>query len=167
MPKIATLVLVVMCMALYSLPMSAQLIPHGNVYAGVAYGNSDIVTANRMDLKGWNGSAEAIVFPHVGVVADISGFYRAGITQYNILFGPRLSINVGKLRPFVHAMAGIQKVKLSGTGYSPVAYDFGGGVDYKFLRVFAWRLQADYTHTHYLSAEQNDVRASTGFVFRF
>ena len=167
MSKTAIVVLVVMCMALFSLPMSAQLIPHGNAYVGVAYGNSDIVTANRMDLKGWNASGEAIVFPHVGVVADVSGFYKPGITQYNILFGPRLSMNFGKLRPFVHGMGGIQRVKLSGTTYSPVAFDFGGGVDYKFLRIFAWRLQVDYTHTHYLSAEQNDVRGSTGFVFRF
>jgi len=165
--KIAAVVLAVLCLVLFALPASAQLIPHGNAYVGVAYSNSDIVTANRKDLKGWNASAEAIVFHHVGLVADVSGFYRPDITQYNILLGPRISMNFGKLRPFVQGLVGIQKVKLSGTNYDPIAYDFGGGVDYKFLKVFAWRVQADYVHTHYLSAEQNDVRASTGFVFRF
>lgn len=167
MSKIAAVVLAVGCMVLCSLPLSAQLIPHGNVYVGVAYGNSDIVTANRKDLKGWNASGEAIIFPHLGVVADVSGFYRTDVRQYNILFGPRLSASVGKFRPFVHGLFGVQKVNLSGTSYQPIAYDFGGGVDYKFLRIFAWRLQADYVHTHYLSASQDDIRGSTGLVFRF
>jgi hypothetical protein len=147
--------------------MTAQLIPHGNAYAGVAYSDSDIVTANRMGLKGWNGSAEAIFFPHVGVVADISGFYAPDVKQYNFLFGPRVAISIGKFRPFVHALFGIQKLNLGGVSYSPFAEDVGGGVDYKLMRAFSWRVQADYVHTNYLSAQQNDVRVSTGLVYRF
>jgi hypothetical protein len=168
--KTVAAVLGFLCLALFSLPMSAQLIPHGNVYVGAAYSTSNIVV-NRYDFKGWNASAEVIPFSrfqYIGVVVDGSGFYRAGITQYNLLLGPRVAVSFGKFRPFVQAMAGVQRVTSSGTSYNPVAYDLGGGVDVKLpFRNFSWRLQADYVHTHYLSATQNDGRASTGIVWRF
>jgi hypothetical protein len=54
-----------------------------------------------------------------------------------------------------------------GATASPFAGGAGGGVDYKVFHNFSWRLQADYIRTHYLNASQNNVRASTGLVFRF
>jgi hypothetical protein len=168
--KTAAAVLALVCLALFSIPMSAQLIPHGNVYAGVSYSQSTYVI-NTQSYRGWNGSGEAIPFArytHLGFVLDASGFYRSGITQYNFLLGPRLAVTFGKWRPFVHAMGGIQRVSSSGNTYNPVAVDIGGGTDYKiFFKNFSWRLQGDYLRTHYLSATQNDYRASTGLVWRF
>ena len=174
MSKIAAAVLAFAGLFLFSIPMSAQLIPHGNVYGGVSYGQFYDVT-NKQSYRGWNASAEAIPFarfPHLGLVFDASGFYRNNsfgrITQYNYLGGPRLSATFGKFRPFVHAMGGIQRVNSNGTNYRPVAVDVGGGVDYKlFFKNFSWRLQGDYIRTHYASATQNDYRASTGIVWRF
>lgn len=150
--------------------MSAQILPRGNVYAGVSYGRfTDVV--NQQSYRGWNGSAEDLPFvrlPHLGVVLDASGYYRSGVTQYNLLLGPRLSANFGKWRPFVQAMGGAQRVKSAGNTYTHVGIDFGGGADYKlFFKNFSWRVQGDYIHTHYLSANQNDYRASTGIVWRF
>jgi hypothetical protein len=169
-PKIAATGLAVMCLLLFALPMSAQLIPHGNVYIGAAYGKSDVVT-NRYSFRGWNGSAEFIPlsrFPHIGLVADGGGLYRSGITQYNILGGVRLSYSFGKARPFVHGLAGEQRVNSNGNHYQSTAWDLGGGLDYKlFFRNFSWRVQADYVHANYLSAQEGEVRASTGLVFRF
>jgi hypothetical protein len=170
--KTAAVLLALVCLSLFSIPMSAQLIPHGNVYAGVSYGQFvDVIPVNRQSYRGWNGSAEFIPFArfsHFGLVADASGFYRTGITQYNFLGGPRLSARFGKWRPFVHVLAGVQRVNTSGNLYQPTAVDFGGGVDYKlFFKNFSWRLQGDYVHTHYLSANQNAYRASTGIVWRF
>jgi hypothetical protein len=159
-----------MCLTLFAMPVSAQLIPHGNVYLGAAYARSDIVI-NKYDFKGWNGSAEVIPFPrfsYAGLAFDASGFYRAGITQYNFLLGPRLAVSYGKWRPFVHVMAGLQRVTTDGNHYNPVAVDFGGGVDYKlFFKNFSWRLQGDYVHSRYLSASEGEARASTGIVWRF
>ena len=55
-----------------------------------------------------------------------------------------------------------------GPGENAGAVDVGGGLDYKLpFRNFSWRVQGDYVHTRYLSAEQNDVRGSTGIVWRF
>jgi hypothetical protein len=159
--KTAATVLAFVCLMLLSMPMSAQLVPHGNAYLGATYADS------------YDASAEAIPlsrYSFVGLVLDGSGFYNKtnGITQYNILLGPRLAHTFGKWRPFVHAMAGIQMVTVNQVKYHPLAIDFGGGADYKLpFRNFSWRLQADYLRTHFLSAYQNDVRASTGIVFRF
>jgi hypothetical protein len=167
-----TLATVLALLSLMLLPttLKAQLIPSGNVYAGVAYADSvDVV--NRLTFRGWDGSVE--VFPlhritYLGIVLDGSGLYRTGVQQYNIVIGPRVSMNFGKWRPFAHAMGGIQKTNSSGTTFHPVAVDIGGGVDRKLpFRNFSWRLQFDYVHTHLLSANQNEYRGSTGIVWRF
>lgn len=150
--------------------MSAQLIPHGNVYAGVSYGEFTEVV-NKQSYRGFNGSAEAIPFPrfsHFGVVLDGSGYYRTGVTQYNFVLGPRFAVTFGKWRPFVHAMGGIARVNSSGIIYRPPIVDVGGGVDYKiFLKNFSWRFQGDVMRSHYASANQYDYRGSTGIVWRF
>src|SRR5438477_5545560 len=57
--KIAAAFLAFVGMMLFSLPMSAQFIPRGNVYLSAAYASSVDVTT-RYDFKGWNASAEAI-----------------------------------------------------------------------------------------------------------
>ena len=43
----------------------------------------------------------------------------------------------------------------------------GGGIDYKIIRPVAWRFQGDYVQTRFFGATQNNVRISTGIVFRF
>ena len=170
MSKVATAGLALICLTFLAMPMSAQLIPHGNIYVGGAWGKSDFVL-DRDTFKGWNASIEAIPFHRfsfVGVVFDGSGLYRPGITQYNLLGGVRVAATFAKWRPFVHVLGGIQKLKSDGVSYQPTEVDFGGGLDYKLpFRNFSWRLQADYAHTRLLSASQNHVRASTGIVYRF
>ena len=170
MPKIAAAVLAFVCLALFSIPASAQLLPRGNVYGGVSYGQlTDVI--NKQSYRGWEGSAEDLPFarfPHLGFVLDANGYYRSGVTMYTGLFGPRLSTTYGKWRPFAHAMAGVRHINANHFVYNPIALDFGGGVDYKLpFKNFSWRLQGDFVHGHYASAVQNDFRASTGIVWRF
>jgi hypothetical protein len=65
-------------------------------------------------------------------------------------------------------MVGVRHLDSSGFTYNPLALDFGGGVDYRLpFKNFSWRFQGDYMHTHYLSATQNDCRASPVIVWRF
>lgn len=173
MSKTAVVTLAFLALLLLSLPMSAQLIPSGNVYAGVSYGQLTNVVqgVNTQSYRGWNGSAEFIPlarYSHFGLVADGSGFYRTNLTQYNAFGGLRAATTFGKLRPFVHVMGGIRRINSSGIIYTAPAYDIGGGIDYKlFFKNFSWRLQGDYMHSHYLSANQDDYRVSTGIVWRF
>jgi len=171
--KSAAVVLAFVGCMLFSIPMSAQfngLLPNGNVYAGVSYAQlTDVI--NKQSYRGWNGSFEALPFtrfPRIGLVIDGSGFYRTGVKQYNIFGGPRISANVGRWRPFIHGMAGVRHLNSNGTIYTPLTIDIGGGADYKLpIKNFSWRLQGDYMHSHYSSANQNDYRASTGIVWRF
>jgi hypothetical protein len=172
--KTAAAVLAFVCLILFAIPMSAQLLPNGNLYGGVSYGQfTDVI--NQQSYRGWNGSAEAFPtarFPRLGVVVDASGFYRSDshgkITQYNFLLGPRYSANFGRWRPFVHALGGIQLLNSSGITYNPVVVDAGVGVDYKLrFKSFSWRMQADGMRTRYASNTQYDYRASTGLVWRF
>jgi len=170
-PKIAAALLVLVCLALFSIPMSAQLLPRGNVYAGVSYSPQLTDVVNKQSYRGWEGSAEALPFvrfSHLGFVVDGSGYYRSGVKQYMGVFGPRLSTNFGRWRPFIHGMAGIRHINSNGFVYNPIAIDIGGGVDYKlWFKNFSWRLQGDFVHGHYASANQNDYKASTGIVWRF
>ena len=170
MSKTAAVVLAFLSLTLFTTKSKAQLIPSGNVYAGVAYADSvDVV--NRFTFRGWNGSVEALPlrrFSYLGIAFDGSGFYRTGVQQYNFLGGPRLSVSYGKWRPFVQVMGGTQRTTSGGTTHSAVAIDAGGGVDRKLpFKNFSWRLQFDYMHTHLLSANQNGIRGSTGIVWRF
>ncbi len=173
MSKTAAVVLAFLSLTLVATTSRAQLLPSGNVYVGAAYGDSvDVI--NRYTFRGWNASVEDFPFsryPHVGVVLDGSGFYRLGVQQYQAFLGPRLSFNYGKWRPFVHIMGGVQRTTSDGFTHNPIAEDAGGGVDRKFqflfMKHFSWRLQFDYMHVHLLSATQNDIRGSTGLVWRF
>jgi hypothetical protein len=153
-----------------TIPLSAQILPAGNAYAGVSYAQlTDVV--NKQAYRGWNASVEDIPFArllHLGFVLDASGFYRTSVTSYNAFLGPRVATNLGRWRPFAQAMAGIRHVNSEGTISNPVTIDIGGGVDYRLrFKNFSWRLQGDYMHSHVLSAYQNDYRASTGLVWRF
>ena len=170
MSRLAAAVLAFAGFLAFSVPMSAQLLPSGNVYAGVSYGSLTNVVV-RQSYRGWNGSFEDVVFsnhPHLGFVLDGSGFYRSGINLYNFLGGARLSTTYGRWRPFAQAMGGDRHINSSGFLTNQWLVDFGGGVDYKLsFRNFSWRVQGDYMYSHFLSANQNDFRASTGIVWRF
>jgi len=171
--KTAAAVLAFAGFILFSIPTSAQfnkLLPNGNVYGGVSYGQlTDVI--NQQSYRGFEGSFEALPFtrfPRLGLVADGSGYFRTGVTQYVFVGGPRVSVNFGRWRPFVHAMAGIRHINSYSFVYNPIAVDVGGGLDYRLgFKNFSWRFQGDYLHGNYGSAQQNDYRASTGIVWRF
>jgi hypothetical protein len=174
--KTAAVVLAFLSLTLFPTTSKAQLIPSGNLYAGAAYASSEDVV-NRLAFRGWDGSVEAFPFhrlSYVGIVLDGSGIYTKGVAnsgtiqQYNLVLGPRVSMNYGKWRLFVHAMGGIQQTRSGGDTFHPVAIDGGGGVDRKLpFRNFSWRLQFDYVHTRLLSQNQIEYRVSTGIVWRF
>ncbi|HEY7617937.1 MAG TPA: outer membrane beta-barrel protein [Terriglobales bacterium] len=167
---------------------SAQ-VPGGNIFLGYSYARADIGSTDRANLNGWNGSLEGKVFPWVGIVADVSGHYgtqnfpRICTTPgpcppvpvdgsvYSAVFGPRVSVSVGRIRPFAHAMFGVSHVNLdssfvngSDTSFSSA---LGGGIDYNLVPAIAWRVQMDNLQTRFFSDTQNNFRLSTGIVFHF
>jgi hypothetical protein len=166
---------------------SAQIPTSGNVFFGYSYYNSKL-EVDRASLNGWEGSLEGKVFPHVGIVADFSGHYGSqdfpacvsnGISgacgtigasthELNVMFGPRVSFSIGKWTPFGQAMFGVAHITSNGFGSdNSLATDLGGGLDYRIVKIVAWRFQLDYMHTNLYSVGQNNFRFSTGPVLRF
>ena len=167
---------------------NAQIPTSGNVFFGYSYYNTDISSIDRANTNGWEASVEGKLIPWVGIVADFDSHYgsqnfvgacaglgfgcgtiHAGFTEHNFLFGPRVSVSVGKIRPFAEALFGGSHVSVNNSGGSDTSFAtaLGGGLDYKIIRPVAWRFQGDYVQTRFFGATQNNVRLSTGIVLRF
>jgi hypothetical protein len=159
----------------------AQIPTSGNIFFGYSYYNTDVSSVNRTSTNGFEGSLE-------GIVADFDGHYGSqtfpfvcaggvlscgpvpvtNFTEHNVLFGPRVSASVGRFRPFAEAMFGVGHIGTSNFGSdTSFASAYGGGLDFRVLRVLAWRIQGDYVRTSFFHADQGNVRISTGIVFRF
>jgi opacity protein-like surface antigen len=162
-------------------------IPSGNVFFGYSYYSTDLSSIDRVNTNGWEASVEGKIIPFIGIVADFDGHYgsqdfaticalgsavcsyHASFTEHNYLFGPRVSVSVGKIRPFAEALFGAAHASVNNGGGSDTSFAtaLGGGLDYKLFRPLAWRLQVDYVRTSLFGISQNNVRVSTGIVARF
>jgi hypothetical protein len=156
----------------------AQVPTSGNVFIGYSYNRANFA-GDGVNLNGWTGALEGKVAPFLGIVADISGQYGSGASQHNVLFGPRVSASIGKIRPFAHVLVGVSHVSGapffqvvgggSGGGGSDTSFSdaIGGGIDYKLIKLIAWRVQGDLLQTRFFDDTQNDFRFSTGVVVHF
>lgn len=96
--------------------------------------------------------------------------------SYNFLVGPVASNRFADTTVFVHALAGANLIRTSGSGLNTLsdtsfAMAFGGGFDINATRHVSVRpIEIDYLFTKHGDAPnnvQNNVRVSAGFVFRF
>ena len=162
---------------------AAQVPTSGNIFFGYSYYNTHL-NGNRKSLNGWEGSIEGKFLPFIGIVADFSGHYgsedfsacngfdcpifNTDVTQHNYLFGPRVSMSVGKFRPFAELLIGAAHANAhnfrSDTSFATAV---GGGLDYKLLKILAWRFQGDYIHSDLFDNHQNNLRLSTGIALHF
>lgn len=169
---------------------AAQIPTSGNIFVGYSFENTNWSGLDsglsRPNLNGWEASLEGKVFPHLGIVTDFSNHFgsesfveitpsgpvRVNVTghEWEVLFGPRLSIPVGKVTPFAEAMFGIAHIHngdfVDHTNTS-FATALGGGLDYRLVRFLAVRLEVDYLQTRFFSTTQNNLRLSPGLVLRF
>ena len=131
------------CLAAYVFsvvsPASAQ-IRDINLFGGVSFTNyapsprpqsvGSLTASPSAGLPGWNASLEIKPLPHIGIVADFSGFYgtettgigctsvafftfplgcgvaKQPIHLYTFLVGPQVSFRLGKFTPFAHGLIG-------------------------------------------------------------
>ena len=159
--------------------LAAAQVPKGNIFAGYSYASADIGAGKRTNLNGWNASLEGKIFPFVGIVADVSGHYGSqdfGAISgdgrlLTAMFGPRVSVPVGKIRPFAEALFGVSRLRVefpaATNSDTSFASAYGGGLDYHLLPFFAWRVEADALRTSFSSGTQNNFRVSTGIVINF
>src|SRR5437660_2449158 len=171
------------CSIAFLIGVASAQMRSGNAFFGYSYYNSTNLSSplfNRATTNGWEASVEGKILPFMGVVADLDGHFgsqnvstcgqgcgqfRSAVSQYNYLFGSRVSVSVAKFRPFAEVLIGGSHVNVhllsSATSFATAV---GGGFDSKVMRLLGWRLQADYVHTHFFNAEQNNIRISTGIV---
>jgi hypothetical protein len=144
----------------------AQVPTSGNVFLGYSYDRANF-SGGGVNLNGWNGALEGKVAPFFGIVADISGQYGSGISQHNVLFGPRVSTSLGRIRPFAHLLIGVSHISGGGDSDTSFGDAIGGGIDYKLIKIIGWRFQGDLLQTRFFDDTQNDFRFSTGVVVHF
>ncbi len=162
------------------------------------------------NFNGWNAEVQVNVRGRLGVVADFASHTGQALTSsniyllqlpssndYSLLFGPVLSYKVGRISPFVHALAGLDRFHL-GAGSIPglfgraapvvdraLAFAVGGGIDYKLSRHLSLRpVQADFFYTGHdlnaiyaasytpgllpnLASHENNLRFAAGIVIKF
>ncbi|HTR24783.1 MAG TPA: outer membrane beta-barrel protein [Terriglobales bacterium] len=162
-------------------------VPKGNVFFGYSYEHTPVVSNDSINTNGWNASLEGKVFPFLGLVVDVDGHYGSGtflagctppvcsftsadVAEHNVLLGPRVSFQVGKVRPFAEVMIGAAHISRS-NGISDSDTSFanavGGGLDYRVAGPISLRAQFDWIETRFYSNTQNGVRFSTGIAFHF
>jgi hypothetical protein len=145
----------------------AQIPTSGNIFFGYSYNHASFNAGGSENQNGWDGSLEGKIFPFIGLVADVSGLYGSHDSIHSAIFGPRVSVSVGKLTPFAHVLIGVSHFSSAPDSETSFADAFGGGIDYRLIRPIAWRFQLDDLQTRFFSTRQDDFRFSTGLVLRF
>src|SRR5580698_9473693 len=138
---------------LFTALANAQIPTSGNIFFGYSFentGSTALDNITRANLQGWEGSLEGKLVPFLGIVTDFSGHYgtqtftdltpngplTVSLTghEYEVLFGPRVSVPVGKFTPFGEVLVGVAHMNPSSAGSglpsdTSFATAFGGGLD--------------------------------------
>jgi opacity protein-like surface antigen len=140
--------------------------------------------------NGWDGSAYLHLLGPWGAEADFSNHYGVSpvlpsnggtyfVPQFTELYGPRFTLALPKIHPFVHALFGTVHGQAAvplpapASGSSIVSENafglaFGGGINVKATQHIWLRLiQVDYIRSQFSNNGQNETRISAGLVFRF
>jgi len=172
------LLTVVLFLALSAAAASAQIPTRGNMFFGYSYDRTAIVQNDSTNLNGWDATLEGKFAPWVGLLVDIDGHYgrrtfgstSADVSAHNFLFGPRVSVQVQRFRPFAEFLAGAGHISRSNgisDSNTSFANGLGGGLDYRVAGPVTLRGQLDWINTRFYGQGQNGVRFSTGLAFHF
>jgi len=131
-------------------------------------------------LHGWHAALGFGLTGRVGLVVDASGHYGdaedgSDFSSLSLMAGPRFTFGGGRLRPFVHVLAGAVRtragIEVFDVDISEKSTDFGGaaggGLDIGLGERWAARLAADYRAASVDGETEGDPRISAGVVYRF
>ncbi|MGH9841711.1 MAG: outer membrane beta-barrel protein [Blastocatellia bacterium] len=185
--------LLITALMVLAMPLAAHA-QKAEIFGGYSYLRGDDCDDNSgpncdggLDLHGFNVSFNQNLVKWAGLKLDISGHYgdvtvipgqpKFDLDTYLFLAGPQFNLpKFARLRPYGHVLLGVMRVNVTSFGAlgrtsvrdSAFALAVGGGLDVKVTDLVAVRLfQADYILTTFDSERQNNIRASTGVVFRF
>lgn len=170
-PGMAALIVVLLAAAL---PAASQDTPRVQVFAGYSYTRFDSPSfgfANTSGLNGYNFSPAFNLIRGFGVAAELSGQYGSTLNLRDIAVGPQFLYPRGKMLFFGHVLIGdARSLVRVGTGEEDTAraVALGGGMDLDISSRFAFRVfQVDYLRSSLFSEKQNNLRFSTGLVYRW
>ena len=148
-----------------------------DVLGGYSYFNgSTSGVTDRYSLNGWNAQGTYNLNRWLGATADFGGYYGSPFSlstnNYSFLFGPTVSMHTAHFTPFAHALFGVDRdhQSLLGGSVSDTAFAMaiGGGLDIPVKgKVSVRAAQVDWLRSDHFSTGQNNLRVSTGVVFRF
>jgi hypothetical protein len=156
---------------------------------GYTYRSFNVPFSPRLNMNGWNATAEYAVKRWLSVAADIDETWKSqpdtavpGTDHtyiYSFLFGPRVyPLGHHRLTPFVHALFGAGRSKLTLPGIpdqteNDFAFSFGGGLDLSLGHHFAIRVaKVDYEQTRFYQSaapgtpNQNNFKYSAAFLIK-
>jgi hypothetical protein len=154
-------------------PLQAQT-PRIAVEAGYSFMRFDSSTigfADYSNLQGAKGSLTYNLSPNFGVTAEVGGQYGDHLQVSGWMVGPQVYYHFLGADLFAHGLFGQTQTKVDfGTAVANTgrAMAGGGGIDIPISARFSWRaIQADYINSHTFNTSQNNLRFSTGVVFRW
>jgi opacity protein-like surface antigen len=141
-----------------------------------------LTTSLRDSFWGWQASADLNVHRHLGFVGDFGGQYKTvlgiGMSNYQYMFGPQISMRMDKVNPFVHVLFGAARTSASLTNpitglaasvsSTGLGMGIGGGLDVNISNKLALRVpQFDWTPIHAGGVwNNNTIRIGIGLVFK-
>jgi opacity protein-like surface antigen len=185
--KLKLVVSLLAVLSLFGVSAHAQDTPKVDIFAGYSYvrDKPSASGVSSFDLHGGSASVAYNAKSWLSGVADIGAYHSGSIlktgtsgTLSTYLFGPRISYrHYGRVTPFGEVLFGVAHAGASVAGTSgsenAFAMSVGGGFDYRLSDHFAVRpVKVDYLMTRFSETAnggntQNNLRVSTGIVFRF
>jgi outer membrane immunogenic protein len=185
--KVRVVVSLLGVLALFGGVAKAQERQTFEAFAGYSYvrANPNTSGVNGFSLNGGSGSIAYNLNNWLSGVADFGGYHSTNIlgsgvdgTVSTYLFGPRVSYrHFSRVTPFGEVLFGVahtgRDVFATTNNQNAFAMTVGGGLDYRINSHFSIRPgKIDYLLTRFdegtlTSRNQNNLRVSTGVVFRF
>lgn len=166
---------------------AAQNYPKAEVFGGYSYLHASFAGSGLSYPAGGSGSVAVNLNDWFGITSDFGGNHRSaggggcgecsvGSNFVSYLFGPKFAYRQNRsFTPYAQALFGgaHQTIHIGGNSNSSdgFAMAIGGGLDINTSPHLAIRIaQVDYLLTKFndgLNNRQNNVRVSTGIVFRW
>jgi opacity protein-like surface antigen len=174
--------------SLFGVAAQAQERKTIDVFAGYSYVRANPATsgADSFNLNGGSASVAYNVNSWLSGVADFGAYTNSNILNSGVggtlstyLFGPRVSYHrYSRVTPFGEVLFGVAHtgadVLVTPSSQNAFAMTVGGGIDYRLNQHFSIRpAKVDYLLTRFNefnttnAQSQNNLRVSTGIVFRF
>jgi hypothetical protein len=140
-------------------------------YSFLRFDSSTIGFADYTNLQGANGSLTYNLTPSFGVTAEVAGQYGEHLQVSGWMVGPQVYHHFLGADFFAHGLFGQAQTRVEiGTAVTNTgrALAGGGGIDIPVSARFSIRaIQADFINTQTFNVSQNNLRFSTGLVFRW